>query len=125
MKLHEWERDVIHRQRNIVFPDTVLNEGRFYRNIVYENAVHTLGQRISLLMIVLWSILLFVVALAAAISDFLVEDNAHVRRMDHLAFCLYPLGIMLFWIFIAINGLFPAPARPRKLRRGYRQSGRG
>ena len=33
MSLKDWERDVTNRQRNIVFPDTNLNEGRFYRNI--------------------------------------------------------------------------------------------
>jgi hypothetical protein len=33
MKKQEWEQDIINRQRNIVFPDTVLNEGRFYRNL--------------------------------------------------------------------------------------------
>ncbi len=124
MKLRDWERDVINRQRNIVFPDTVLNEGRFYRNIVYENAIHTLGQRISLLLIVLGSILIFVVALFAGISDFQVEDSTHVRRMDHLAICLYPLGVMLFWIFVAVNGFLSSPSRPRKRRRGYRQSHR-
>jgi hypothetical protein len=29
----EWMRDVETRQRNIVFPDTVANEGRFLRNL--------------------------------------------------------------------------------------------
>jgi predicted permease len=29
----EWLRDVDARQRNVVFPDTVQNEGRFWRNI--------------------------------------------------------------------------------------------
>ena len=30
----EWLRDVDARQRNVVFPDTAANEGRFWRNIV-------------------------------------------------------------------------------------------
>src|ERR1700689_2988879 len=29
----EWEQDLIARQRNIGFPDTVQNEGRFWRNL--------------------------------------------------------------------------------------------
>jgi len=36
MKRHskdEWLRDIDARQRNVVFPDTVQNEGRFWRNI--------------------------------------------------------------------------------------------
>jgi hypothetical protein len=48
----QWERDVINRQRNIVFPDTILNEGRFYRNIASGKAVFTRGQKVSLLLIV-------------------------------------------------------------------------
>jgi hypothetical protein len=52
MTLKDWERDVLNRQRNIVFPDTNLNEGRFYRNIATGKAVFTPGQRISLLLIV-------------------------------------------------------------------------
>ena len=124
MKLQEWERDVINRQRNIVFPDTMLNEGRFYRNIVYTNAVYTLSQRIVLLMIVLWYVSVSSVAMAAAISEFLAMDDPHVHGTSALAFCLYPLGAALFWIFVAVNGLFAAPARPRKRRGGYRQSHR-
>jgi hypothetical protein len=33
VKKPEWEQDIVNRQRNIVFPDTMLNEGRFYRNL--------------------------------------------------------------------------------------------
>jgi high-affinity Fe2+/Pb2+ permease len=29
----EWARDIEDRQRNVVFPDTVQNEARFWRNI--------------------------------------------------------------------------------------------
>jgi len=29
----EWERDIASRQRNVVFPDTVQNEARFWRNL--------------------------------------------------------------------------------------------
>lgn len=29
----EWEGDIAARQRNVVFPDTVQNEGRFWRNL--------------------------------------------------------------------------------------------
>jgi len=53
MSLKEWERDVLNRQRNIVFPDTNLNEGRFYRNIASGKAVFSRGQKICLAIIVL------------------------------------------------------------------------
>ena len=29
----EWQDDVSARQRNVIFPDTVQNEGRFWRNL--------------------------------------------------------------------------------------------
>src|SRR6185503_10824970 len=54
MSLKEWERDVINRQRNIVFPDTNLNEGRFYRNIASGKAVFNWGQKVALLVITLY-----------------------------------------------------------------------
>ncbi|MBZ5493914.1 MAG: hypothetical protein LAO76_23585 [Acidobacteriia bacterium] len=56
MSLKEWERDVINRQRN-VFPDTNLNEGRFYRNIASGKAVFSVGQKVSLLMIVVFFVI--------------------------------------------------------------------
>jgi hypothetical protein len=34
MKVRDWERDILNRQRNIVFPDTMLNQTRFYRHII-------------------------------------------------------------------------------------------
>jgi hypothetical protein len=34
MRVQDWERDILNRQRNIVFPDTMLNEVRFYRHII-------------------------------------------------------------------------------------------
>jgi hypothetical protein len=54
MPLKDWERDVINRQRNIVFPDTNLNEGRFYRNIASGKAVFSWGQKVALLVITLY-----------------------------------------------------------------------
>jgi hypothetical protein len=42
-----WEEELRNRQRNIVFPDTVRNEGQFYRNIVYGTSRLDLAQRIG------------------------------------------------------------------------------
>ena len=42
----EWERDIGARQRNVVFPDTVQNEARFWRNL--GNQPWTLTTRIGL-----------------------------------------------------------------------------
>lgn len=121
MPLKDWERDVISRQRNIVFPDTVLNEGRFYRNIVYGKAVRTLGQRLSLLFILVVYISLFSLFIAAAVAAFLSQQSDPAVQAFDL-WTLNPLiGIVLFWIFVAVKGLFPVP-KPRRRRRGYLRS---
>jgi len=62
---NEWMNDVERRQRNIVFPDTVANEARFWRNAV-EGRLTTL-QKIGLTavtctmasVLIVWSFELF------------------------------------------------------------------
>jgi hypothetical protein len=47
----EWLRDIDARQRNIVFPDTVQNEGRFWRNIYSGKQSLTLSQWVGILIV--------------------------------------------------------------------------
>ena len=122
MSLQAWERDIINRQRNIVFPDTNLNEGRYYRNIASGKAVNTLGQKISLLAIVGWVTIVTSFALAGAIADALSVKAAYLAVLPVWT-SIYLMGILLFWIFLAVKGLFPATT-PKRRRRGYRQSSR-
>ena len=122
MSLKEWERDVINRQRNIVFPDTNLNEGRFYRNIASGRAIFSVGQKVSLLVIVLFVTIMTSFGLAQTIASVIAQ-----RDLDGIAIglwgCIYLLAILFFWIFLGVKGLVPAsPAR--KVRRGYRQLGK-
>ena len=122
MGLKEWERDVINRQRNIVFPDTNLNEGRFYRNIASGRAIFSVGQKVSLLVIVLFVTIMSSFGLAQTIASVI----AH-RDLDGIATgllgCVYLLAILFFWIFLGVKGLIPA-SPVRKRRRGYRRSGK-
>ena len=121
MSLKDWERDVIHRQRNIVFPDTNLNEGRFYRNIASGKAVFSVGQKISLLLILAFFILVNAVDFAGQIS-FLISRRGHIREWG-----VWPSMIsliwLLFWIFLTVKALLPQP-EIRRVRRGYRRSGK-
>jgi hypothetical protein len=113
MSLQEWEQDVINRQRNIVFPDTNLNESRFYRNIVSGKAVFSAGQKISLGIMILFFTMTSAVAIAGAIG--LVESGFVLLPL------LAGLGWLGFWIFLAVKAYFPD--KPvRKYRRGYRTS---
>ena len=94
MSLKDWERDVTNRQRNIVFPDTVLNEGRFYRNIASGKAIFSRGQRISLLAIVGFFILVNVTDFAGTLGDFLAKDHSQFR-----GWVLWPSFYSLIWLF--------------------------
>jgi hypothetical protein len=120
MSLKEWERDVLNRQRNIVFPDTVLNEGRFYRNIASGKAVFSLGQETSLRIIVLFVTIVTSWGLAETIASVMAQRDV-AGKLIGLWTCLYILAILLFWIFLGVKGLVPA-SPVRKRRRGYRQS---
>jgi hypothetical protein len=120
MSLKDWERDVINRQRNIVFPDTNLNEGRFYRNIASGKAVFSRGQKICLLIIVLFMAITASCGLAETIASIIGQRDL-AGKLIGLWACFYILAILLFWIFLGVKGLVPA-SPVRKRRRGYRQS---
>jgi hypothetical protein len=122
MSLKEWERDVINRQRNIVFPDTNLNEGRFYRNIASGRAVFSVGQKVCLLVIMLYMTIMTSFGLAEAIAETMAQRELD-GKVTGLWGGLYSLAILLFWIFLGVKGLLPEnPVRKR--RKGYRQSGK-
>ena len=120
MSLKDWERDVINRQRNIVFPDTNLNEGRFYRNIASGKAVFSLGQKVCLLVIVLFVTIMTSFGLAESIVSIMAQRDLQGKFMG-LWGGLYLLAILFFWIFLGVKGLLPATPT-RKRRRGYQQS---
>ena len=56
----EWLRDLEARQRNVVFPDTAENEGRFWRNIISGKASLSPAQwvGISLLWLCIFGVLI-------------------------------------------------------------------
>ena len=121
VSLKDWERDVINRQRNIVFPDTMLNQGRFYRNLASGKAVFTSGQRLSLLAMVCFFILVNAIEFADWLGRFVAGS-----RTSFAAWAVEPAILsliwLLFWLFLAIKAFFPDPEPPRRRRRGYRRS---
>ena len=119
MSLKDWERDIINRQRNIVFPDTMLNEGRFYRNIASGRAVFSVGQKMCLAILVLYVTIISSFGLAEAIATTMAQRDLE-GKVAGLWGGLYVLAILLFWIFLGVKGLLPATAA-RKRRRGYRR----
>jgi hypothetical protein len=127
MNRQEWEQDVINRQRNIVFPDTNLNEGRFYRNIASGKAIFTTGQRISLIAVVSYYFVISSVFLAGAIGVFLAKskNNNIGLLIDNVWLFALSLWPLLFWIYLVAKGLLPPDPPAPKRRRGYRSSSRG
>jgi hypothetical protein len=123
MSLQEWERDIRNRQRNIVFPDTVLNEARFFRNVVSGRAVWNPIQRIGVLLITAPFIFTGCMGIAYSVGAFLTlkDPIGRVRFLIPAVEAFVPLA---FGIIVAVRGLLPAPAPIRKRRGGYRQSGR-
>jgi hypothetical protein len=116
MNQQKWERDIVNRQRNIVFPDTNLNEGRFCRNIAYGRAVFSRGQKLSLLIVPAYYLIIASVELASIISQ--NKEQPPDLANDFRIF-LVVLGGFLFWMFLAVKGLFPVE-RKRIVRGGYR-----
>ena len=121
-RLRAWERDIINRQRNIVFPDTVLNEGRFYRNIASGKAIFTVGQKISLVVIFLYFFGATAIFMALTVGDFLAtEKRRGTEAMFSVAISL--LGPFFLWTFLTIKGLAGSTLR-KPNRRGNRPSSR-
>ncbi len=120
MSLRDWERDVINRQRNIVFPDTVLNEARFYRNIASGQALYRPMLKLSVVALLLYLFVFDSADLAGVIANLLREKYPE-NFLPDLMSCIWLSGSLLFWAVVASNGLFPPP-KPRRIRRGYRRS---
>jgi hypothetical protein len=86
-KRDEWLQDIEARQRNVVLPDTVQNEARFWRNIGKQPSTST-KVGLALLAILGWG--LFAVILVATFQEGFTWK--------------FVLGMLLFWgpIFAAI-----------------------
>jgi hypothetical protein len=125
MNRQEWEQDVRNRQRNIVFPDTVLNDGRFYRNIFSGKAQLTLAQRFGILLLAGAFFFLGCLNLADPVRSLLRPASGYAHVAD-IVFGLFWLGVILCGIGLALRAIFSnaEPIRKRR-RRGYRTSSRG
>ncbi len=79
-----------------------------------------MGQKVSLLLIVAFFIVVHAVDFASTVAVLFSEDRASDRAWS-LEPSLISLVWLLFWIFLAVKGLVPQPA-VRKRRRGYRRT---
>lgn len=114
VKRRDWERDIELRQRNIVFPDTVHNEGRFYRNILERGKPVNPVQRAGLLILGFscWGSTAFLVAsLIRSPAD---RDDAPVITL----IVTVALGILLFVLGLKLlRRGFSAPREKHRRKR--------
>ena len=96
MRREDWEQDLRERQRNLVFPDTVRNEGIFLRSLLRSNRPLPAAQRIGLFLIAIPLLLGGCVGLAAAIASFLQGEDAVGKWIALIAGGVASLGSCLF-----------------------------
>jgi hypothetical protein len=109
MKRSDWERDIEARQRNFVFPDTMLNTGRFYRNLANAKMLSA-GQRIG-------SIFLGLMVIGSALFFFLssLDSFRHSKGLVSLAW----IGVIAITVIAFSFGCasiyysFAAPSMPK------------
>ena len=112
MKQREWERDIELRQRNIVFPDTNLNAGRFYRNLLRTRMRLSRVQRAGVGILAFWSLVSGTVMLALAIAE--ARDGGLLIPSVVSAFVAI-LSLALDWLLLkrAVN-LYPRVTHRRE-----------
>ena len=91
----EWLRDVDARQRNVVFPDTANNEGRFWRNVIDGKERLSGIQRIGILFIFLTLLVAFL-SLADVFRSGFSFRNLATTSLTFLA------GLAFLVVFLAI-----------------------
>jgi hypothetical protein len=123
MNQQKWERDIVNQQRNIVFPDTVLNEGRFYRNIFSGKTQLNSTQRIGILLIAATFFFLGCFGLVDPIRSLMISNGGYIHGAD-IIFGLFWLGALLSGVGLAVKAILPNQKTVAKRRRGYRTSGR-
>ena len=115
-----WWDDLYYRQRNIVFPDTVLNEGRFFRTLVSGEIQLNVAQRIGA--IILAAGMMLSGSFAAAMS--LAEMIAHFKESWILAVpTLASVFIIVFGIILIVRVVFSTPSPAIKLEPDSKPSG--
>lgn len=107
-EVEEWELDLLNRQRNIVFPDTMLNEGRFFRNMVSGQIPMNPVQKFGILLITAPFIATGCIGTALAIGDLLTTQDVFGRGL-FLVPIFSPIAQVGFGIIVIVRGLLNTP----------------
>ena len=124
MARNDWIEDIRNRQRNIVFPDTVLNQGRFYRNIVYGHTPLNPVQRAGILILGLLILAGACLFCAESIAGLLRTRSAEVRVLSFVDVLLALLSVAV-GLLLTLRAVLPG-TRPVRLdpRLGKREAKR-
>lgn len=116
MRRKEFEGDIVNRQRNIVFPDTVLNEGRFYRTQFSWETEYTNTQRICLGLLGA-----FLMATGSLWLAAMVGESKHGFNLFILYFLVIAVGVVGMGVTLILRGLIPPqPTRLKRLQTASR-----
>lgn len=111
MKVRDWERDIVNRQRNIVFPDTMLNEVRLYRNIIAHNSKLNPVQRAGVFLLAAT----FLCSGVFSLAGYVVEGRVWGLWMTDLVTRAFA-GVMMFFGFILAYHALTAASAPKPPR---------
>ena len=95
----EWQEDVTARQRNVVFPDTVQNEGRLWRNLASGKQKLTIVQIIG---IALMFLMLGVIFWSQAADGFRYAASGSIFDRLVAAFGWWAIILGLFGVFFLL-----------------------
>src|ERR1700746_1557273 len=98
MERQQWEEDLRLRQRNFVFPDTVRNEGNFYRRLLRSKTPLSGVQRFGLLLLAIPFLLVGCFGLAMSISQILApaDEGKFVQWLTLVVGSCVSLALCLF-----------------------------
>ena len=126
MRRPEWERDIRNRQRNIVFPDTVLNQGHFYRTIFRDKKSLPRSHRFGLLLVALPFFVGGCIGFASSLAGFLHSTHEVNKWLTLLMGGGAAAAGCAFGIALMIRALLPASStptvRPPRRPRGHIRS---
>jgi hypothetical protein len=108
VKQGDWERDIELRQRNTVFPDTVQNQGRFYRNILRTGMPLSAAQRIGTLIVAVFCLISGAAMFAGAIAQARSGGAGWILSVPLAAIAVLPFA--LSWMLLK-RAIYPSHNR--------------
>src|SRR5262249_40187936 len=125
MRREEWEQDLRERQRNIVFPDTVRNQGNFYRRLLRGNRPLVGAQRGGLVFLAVPVFFGGCLGVALSITGFLHPEDGAPTWLVLILGGLTSAATCIFAGMMLIRALLPTPAaRSSNSNKNHRRLGK-